>query len=77
MKRSKHSIPDSALTGWRKSTYSGGSSGDCLEVNDLAAPTHVPVRDSKTPTGPALVFTAPAWVAFLGAVKTSVQRTRG
>jgi hypothetical protein len=26
-------IPDaSALTGWRKSSYSGGGNGDCLEV---------------------------------------------
>ncbi|MFF7973537.1 DUF397 domain-containing protein [Streptomyces sp. NPDC007905] len=72
MKHSEHSTPDaSALTGWRKSSYSGGSSGDCLEVNDAAAPTHIPVRDSKNPTGPAVLFTAPAWSAFIGAVKIS------
>ncbi|MEV6114134.1 DUF397 domain-containing protein [Streptomyces sp. NPDC052109] len=59
------------LTGWRKSSYSGGSSGDCLEVNDTPAPTHVPVRDSKHPTGPTVVFTAPAWSAFVGAVKAN------
>ncbi|MGW7822955.1 DUF397 domain-containing protein [Streptomyces puniciscabiei] len=59
------------VTAWRKSSYSGGSSGDCLEVNDTAAPTHVPVRDSKNPTGPAVVFSAPAWSAFVGAVKTN------
>ncbi|MYW68465.1 DUF397 domain-containing protein [Streptomyces sp. SID8379] len=53
---------------WRKSTYSGGDSGDCLEVNDTARPTHVPVRDSKHATGPAIVFGAGAWTAFVAAV---------
>jgi hypothetical protein len=67
MRRSENSTP---ITAWRKSTYSGESGGDCLEVNDTAAPTHVPVRDSKNPTSPAVVFSAPAWSAFLGAVKT-------
>ncbi|MGW0208548.1 DUF397 domain-containing protein [Streptomyces sp. NPDC003233] len=59
------------VTAWRKSSYSGGSGGSCLEVNDTTAPTHVPVRDSKNPTGPAVVFSAPAWSAFLGALKTN------
>ncbi|MEU6772077.1 DUF397 domain-containing protein [Streptomyces sp. NPDC046759] len=58
------------VTAWRKSTYSGESGGDCLEVNDTPAPTHVPVRDSKNPAGPAVVFSAPAWTAFLGSLKT-------
>jgi hypothetical protein len=72
MKRSEQTIPDaSVLSGWRKSSYSGGSSNNCLEVNDTTAPTHIPVRDSKNPTGTAVVFTAPAWSAFIGAVKTS------
>jgi hypothetical protein len=59
------------LTGWRKSSYSGDSGGDCLEVDDTPAPTHVPVRDSKNPTGPAVVFSASAWAAFVGALKDS------
>ncbi|MBC7270560.1 MAG: DUF397 domain-containing protein [Streptomyces sp.] len=63
MKYSKHTIPDaSALTAWRKSSYSGGDSGDCLEVNGTA------VRDSKKPTGPALIFSAPAWGAFIASL---------
>ncbi|WP_329581661.1 DUF397 domain-containing protein [Streptomyces sp. NBC_01361] len=64
----------SALTTWRKSTYSGGDSGQCLEVsvgNDTARAAHVPVRDSKNPHGPAVVFTSGAWTAFLGAVKAA------
>ncbi|MEU7301814.1 DUF397 domain-containing protein [Streptomyces sp. NPDC007206] len=72
MQRSEHTIPDaSVLSGWRKSSYSDGGSSNCLEVNDTPAPTHVPVRDSKHPTGPAVVFSAPAWAAFVGALKTS------
>ncbi|MFB6638446.1 DUF397 domain-containing protein [Streptomyces chartreusis] len=89
MKRSESSIPDaSVLTGWRKSSYSGesggnclevatwrkssysgGSSGSCLEVNDSARPAHVPVRDSKTPTGPAILFSASAWTEFVAALR--------
>ncbi len=63
-----HATPDaSALTGWFKSSYSGGSNGDCLEAaRGYAA---VPVRDSKTPTGPAVVFSAGGWSSFVAAVK--------
>ncbi|MEU4119651.1 DUF397 domain-containing protein [Kitasatospora sp. NPDC028055] len=32
-------------------------------------PSAVPVRDSKDPHGPALVFSAPAWAAFVTAVR--------
>ncbi|MCP3822697.1 DUF397 domain-containing protein [Streptomyces sp. A3M-1-3] len=58
-----------AYTSWRKSTHSGGTSGDCLEVND-ACTTCVPVRDSKNPHGPAVVFTPTAWTSFVTAVKS-------
>ncbi|MGA4841156.1 DUF397 domain-containing protein [Streptomyces sp. G45] len=53
---------------WRKSTHSGGSGGDCLEVGD-SHPAVVPVRDSKNPHGPKLVFHAPAWTAFVNNLK--------
>ncbi|MGW3232387.1 DUF397 domain-containing protein [Kitasatospora sp. NPDC001095] len=33
-------------------------------------PGLVPVRDSKDPQGPALVFPAAAWEAFVEAVRT-------
>ncbi|WP_406515786.1 DUF397 domain-containing protein [Streptomyces sp. NBC_00873] len=56
-----------ALTGWRKSSYSGGGNGECLEVADGYAA--IPVRDSKTPNGPALVFSADGWSSFVAAVK--------
>ncbi|MHC0429656.1 DUF397 domain-containing protein [Streptomyces sp. O3] len=52
---------------WRKSTYSGGDGGECLEVAD-GHPGVIPVRDSKNPHGPALVFRARAWSAFVADV---------
>ncbi|MFE6777490.1 DUF397 domain-containing protein [Streptomyces sp. NPDC057702] len=58
----------STVRAWRKSSYSGASNGNCLEVSD-AYPSVVPVRDSKDPQGPALVFDAAAWSAFVGAVR--------
>ncbi|GAB3847306.1 hypothetical protein GCM10029963_28540 [Micromonospora andamanensis] len=58
------------LTGaqWRKSSKSGGNGGACVEVADNL-PGVVGVRDSKDPTGPALVFAPGAFVAFVGNVK--------
>ncbi|GAA2408818.1 DUF397 domain-containing protein [Streptomyces coeruleofuscus] len=53
---------------WDKSTYSGGDGGNCLEVT-RDFPTAVPVRDSKNPTGPKLVFRTTAWAAFVANLK--------
>ncbi|NBM16205.1 DUF397 domain-containing protein [Streptomyces sp. GC420] len=53
---------------WRKSTYSNGDGGNCVEVAD-GFPGVVPVRDSKVPDGPLLVVPARAWAAFVTAVK--------
>jgi hypothetical protein len=52
---------------WRKSTCSGGSN-DCVEIADNL-PAAVGVRDSKNPSGPALVLTPRAWRAFVAGVK--------
>ncbi|MFD4908002.1 DUF397 domain-containing protein [Kitasatospora purpeofusca] len=51
---------------WYKSTYSG-QGGNCVEtqIRTLA----MAVRDSKDPDGPALMFPADAWAAFVGAVR--------
>ncbi|MGW9439917.1 DUF397 domain-containing protein [Streptomyces sp. NPDC055607] len=56
----------STLT-WRKSSYSNEDGGECLEVADHLP--HVPVRDSKVPTGPVLVFATGAWGSFVDGVK--------
>ncbi|MDX3804616.1 DUF397 domain-containing protein [Streptomyces sp. AK04-3B] len=53
---------------WYKSSYSGADNGDCLEVAAGRSPL-VPVRDSKAPLGPRLVFRAEAWSAFVENLK--------
>ncbi|MFF9522808.1 DUF397 domain-containing protein [Streptomyces achromogenes] len=68
MVSSERTVSDSSsLTGWYKSTYSGGSNADCLEVAHGHA--DVPVRDSKNLTGPAVLFSVNGWTAFVTAVK--------
>ncbi|MFE5585339.1 DUF397 domain-containing protein [Kitasatospora sp. NPDC056531] len=57
-----------AAAAWRKSSYSGNDGGNCIEVAP-GFPGLVPVRDSKDPHGPALVFPASAWEAFVTAVR--------
>ncbi|MEV4496553.1 DUF397 domain-containing protein [Micromonospora arborensis] len=52
---------------WRKSTRSGASGGNCVEVADNL-PGVVGVRDSKDPAGPALAFGPAAWRAFVAQV---------
>ena len=67
----EHTIPDSAaLTGWRKSSFSGNEGGSCIEVLDNY-PSGIPVRDSKTPHGRALLFTATNWSSFISAIKNA------
>ncbi|MEV0373830.1 DUF397 domain-containing protein [Streptomyces sp. NPDC050636] len=65
----QHAIPSAAaLSGWRKSSYSDNEGASCVEVLD-GHPTGVPVRDSKSPNGPALIFPAVSWSSFVTAVK--------
>lgn len=52
---------------WRKSSYSGGSGGNCVEVADAASV--VAVRDTKDRDGGTLTFAAGAWAAFTAALK--------
>ncbi|MFD7596862.1 DUF397 domain-containing protein [Kitasatospora sp. NPDC059812] len=54
---------------WRKSSYSGDDGGECIEVALGSLPGGVPVRDSKDPHGPVLVFPASAWTSFLSSVQ--------
>ena len=49
---------------WRKSSYSDGGANNCVEVAD-GCPGLVPVRDSKVPDGPVLVFGAVSWSSFV------------
>ncbi|MEV0194551.1 DUF397 domain-containing protein [Kitasatospora purpeofusca] len=52
---------------WFKSSYSDNG-GECVEVS-ASFPGAVPVRDSKDPEGPALVFPADAWRSFVAGVQ--------
>ena len=54
---------------WRKSTYSNGSGGNCVE----AAVTQggPALRDSKNPDRPALLFSASQWHTFIQELQKS------
>lgn len=61
-------IDDLSAASWRKSSYSNQDGGACLEASyDFA--TTVPIRDSKSPHGPVLMFAADGWASFVTAVK--------
>jgi hypothetical protein len=65
----ERTIPDaSAWNGWRRSSYSNTEGGSCVEVLD-GHPGGVPVRDSKMPHGPALVFPPADWSSFVTFLK--------
>jgi hypothetical protein len=53
---------------WRKSTYSGGSGGECLEAGTAAG--MVLVRDTKdNGAGPVLRVSATGWKRLTAAIK--------
>ena len=58
-------MTDSNAT-WRKSSYSSGQGGQCVEVADADG---VAVRDTTNRLGPMLTFSADAWQAFTGTIK--------
>jgi hypothetical protein len=53
---------------WRKSSYSGGNGGACVEVA-RNLPGAVALRDSKHSDGPKLTVAPAEWQAFTAAVK--------
>ncbi|GII88936.1 hypothetical protein Ssi03_69260 [Sphaerisporangium siamense] len=54
---------------WRKSSRSGSNGAACVEVA-LNLANIVAVRDSKNPSGPALVFSPQEWRSFIASVRT-------
>lgn len=58
---------DLSQADWRKSSYSNGNGGNCVEVA-RNLPGIVAFRDSKDRNGPALIFTAAEWEAFVNGV---------
>ena len=63
----RNAMPASQLHGaaWIKSRRSGPTGGNCVEVAFLPG-GEVAMRNSRHPDGPALIFTAAEWDAFLG-----------
>ena len=60
---------DVTCANWRKSSYSSGNGGQCVEVA-RNLPGVVAVRDSKDPGGPKLVFTPDEWRAFTAELRS-------
>ncbi|MDB1088174.1 DUF397 domain-containing protein [Streptomyces sp. ACA25] len=48
---------------WCKSSYSGSSGDNCIEV--ATTPTTIHIRDSKTPDSSHLTLTPTTWTTFL------------
>jgi hypothetical protein len=53
----------SRQTAWVKSSFSGTTSANCVEIRIIE--TVVLVRDSKNPHGPRVHFESAAWNSFL------------
>lgn len=70
MNDAPNGMPASELTDarWVKSSHSGPTGGNCVEVASLADGT-VAVRDSRRQAGPALVFTTAQWAAFVAGTR--------
>jgi Domain of unknown function (DUF397) len=52
---------------WRKSSHSGGNTGECVEL--AALPHAIAIRDSKNPTGPILTVTRADLATLFTAIK--------
>ncbi|MER5648177.1 DUF397 domain-containing protein [Streptosporangium sp. NPDC002524] len=63
-------FPDLTDAEFRKSSYSGGTNDNCVEVA-TNLPGLVIVRDSKDPSGPVLTFTPRDWTNFLTSIRAN------
>ncbi|SED24779.1 DUF397 domain-containing protein [Streptomyces sp. KS_5] len=65
-------MPSSSIA-WRRSSYSNGMGGECVEM--ATASGVVAVRDSKILSGPQLVLSSTTWKKFIGTLcQTSAPR---
>jgi hypothetical protein len=55
------------MEGWRKSSYSDGNGGNCVESS--SADGVILVRDTVDRDGGTLEFSAEAWEAFAASLK--------
>jgi hypothetical protein len=58
---------ESAPVAWRKSSFSGGGSSECVEV--AFAEEGILLRHSRNPSGAVLSFTYAEWLAFLSGAR--------
>lgn len=70
MSNASNGMPGTDLAGarWVKSSRSGPTGGNCVEVARLDEGL-VAIRNSRYPSGPALVFTPQEWDAFVGGAR--------
>ncbi|WP_433227366.1 DUF397 domain-containing protein [Actinomadura formosensis] len=69
MSRKAELMEDSGLSRaiWRKSSHSGSTGGDCVEVAELG--DHRAVRDSKNPEGGYLGLERDVWASLVSQIK--------
>ncbi len=53
---------------WRKSSFSGGNGGQCVEAGSI--PGAVLVRDTTNRDSGTLTFSAQAWKTFAATIKS-------
>ena len=53
---------------WRRSSYSNGAGGECVEVADLHS--SVGIRDSKQPGGSRIAVRHGTWARFVASLCT-------
>ncbi|MEU8345549.1 DUF397 domain-containing protein [Spirillospora sp. NPDC048832] len=58
---------DASRATWRKSTYSNGAGGNCVEIGDLTGA--IGVRDSKVPDHGHLSLSPQNWTTFVSEVR--------
>lgn len=56
---------------WRKSSYSGGEQGQCVEVAETSSTIHV--RDSKVSDGPTLTLPRTGFSTFVQFAATEFE----
>ncbi|MGW6457126.1 DUF397 domain-containing protein, partial [Streptomyces sp. NPDC055078] len=62
-------LADLSTATWRKSSHSNQDGGDCVEIS-TDFPGLIPLRDSKTPTAPALILTPGAFAGLVAYAKS-------
>ena len=67
--KNERAVHSSDTLAWFKSSYSGTSGGDCVEVAAGTGTIHV--RDSKDRQGPVLGFPQEEWSAFVAYASTA------